>query len=273
MRVEDDGSGAGLVVHSRYALGENRAIRLARAKRSPDDSGHFALTFDGSAPVYEADENRIDTGISPEAGRWYRLRLATEVHDDRVEVRAKVWPEDEAEPERWQAWATDRSEGRVERGTVAFWTWGEGRAGYRDLRVEDDGRTLLDAPMTAPAAELPAGFRDGARSTRLEMAQARSPVVPAGTPRVVLSHVPAAVVDAGREGMPLVLAGHTHGGQVRLPFFGALVTRSSIGRRYDRGLFEWPDAPDTLLYVNAGVGTSILPVRFFDPPVYAVFDF
>lgn len=62
----------------------------------------------------------------------------------------------------------------------------------------------------------------------------------------------------------------THGGQVRLPFVGALITRTAIGRRYDRGLFTWPGAANgaepTLLYVNAGVGTSILPVRFFDPP-------
>ncbi len=280
LRVEDATSGAGLAVHSRYAVGENRAIRLARAKGWPGDTGHFALTFDGSAPETEEGEgrlNRLDTGVSPEPGRWYRLRLVTEVLPDRLEVRGRVWPEGEEEPDEWQAWAVDRSVRRVERGTVALWTWGEGTTAYRDLRVVEDGRTLLDAPLggttTAGGSELPAGFLDGARATRLALALARSPEVPPGTPRVVLTHTPGPVVEAAERDVRLVLAGHTHGGQVRLPFFGALVTRSEIGRRYDRGLFDWPDGADTLLYVNAGVGTSILPVRFFDPPVYAVFDF
>lgn len=288
LRVEEAPSGAGLAVHSRYALGENRAIRLARAKGWPGDTGNFALTFDGSAPETAEGESQLDTGVSPEPGRWYRLRLVTEVLPDRLEVRGRVWPEGEEEPGEWQAWAVDRSVRRVERGTVALWTWGEGTTAYRDLRVVEDGRTLLDAPLDGTGGggpELPAGFLDGARATRLALALARSPEVPPGTPRVVLTHTPGPVVEAAERGVRLVLAGHTHGGQVRLPFFGALVTRSEIGRRYDRGLFDWPHGAagaqgaagaggdDTLLYVNAGVGTSILPVRFFDPPVYAVFDF
>lgn len=283
-RVLDDGSAAGLAVHSRYAVGENRAIRLARAKRRAEDSGTFALTFDGSAPETAGGESRLDTGVSPEPGRWYRLRLRTDVLPGRLEVRGRVWPEGEEEPAEWQAWAVDRSPRRVESGTVALWTWGEGSTAYRDLRVvagEPGGDVLLDAPLddgldTGRGPDgLPAGFRDGARATRLALALARSPEVPPGTPRVVLTHVPGPVVEAARNDVRLVLAGHTHGGQVRLPFFGALVTRSRIGRRYDRGLFAWPGGTTdggTLLYVNAGVGTSILPVRFFDPPVYAVID-
>lgn len=285
LRVEEAASGAGLAVHSRHAVGENRAIRLARAKGGAGDPGTFALTFDGSAPETEDGESgrsRLDTGVSPAPGRWYRLRLVTEVFPDRLEVRGRVWPEGEEEPDEWQARAVDRSVRRVERGTVALWTWGEGTTSYRDLRVEDGGRTLLDAPLDgsrggAAEPELPPGFLDGARATRLALALARSPQVPPGTPRVVLTHTPGPVVEAAERDVRLVLAGHTHGGQVRLPFFGALVTRSEIARRYDRGLFDWPDGAadgtDTLLYVNAGVGTSIVPVRFFDPPVYAVFDF
>lgn len=285
VRIDRPESGAGLVVHSRYSLGENRSIRLARAKGWPGDSGNFALTFDGSAP--DPAETRLDTGVSPEPERWYRLRLRTEVLADRLEVRGRVWPQGEDEPSEWQAWAVDRSPLRVERGTVALWTWGEGVTAYRDLRVEKEGRMLLYAPFDGSgrieeeegpgSPPLPAGFRDGARATRLAMALARSPAAPPGTPRVVLTHSPDPVVEAARRDVRLVLAGHTHGGQVRLPFYGALVTRSSIGRRYDRGLFRWPgdgdDPTATLLYVNAGVGTSILPVRFFDPPVYAVFEF
>jgi hypothetical protein len=275
VRVDREGGGAGLALHSRHVLGEDRLVRLARARARAADPGTFALSFNGTA----ATAGEADTGIAPEPGRWYRLRARTEVERGRVVVRGRVWPEGEAEPAAWQAWLEDRSPYRLAAGTVGLWAWGdgggEGTAAFRDLRVADAaGRVLLEESFAG--GDLPDGFREGARATRLVLALARSPQVPAGTPRIVLTHSPDAVEEAARRGIALVLAGHTHGGQVRLPFLGALVTRTDIGRRYDRGLFDWPAATPggggTLLYVNAGVGTSILPVRFLDPPVYAVVD-
>jgi predicted MPP superfamily phosphohydrolase len=107
------------------------------------------------------------------------------------------------------------------------------------------------------------------------MALARSPWVPPGTPRVVLSHTPDVVIEASRRGLEAVLAGHTHGGQVRLPFMGALTTRDTLGPYYDFGRFAFP-APNargtTPLYINPGVGTSVLPVRFWCPPRFAVVE-
>jgi predicted MPP superfamily phosphohydrolase len=99
--------------------------------------------------------------------------------------------------------------------------------------------------------------------------------VAAGTPRLVLTHSPDPVREAAARGLEAVLAGHTHGGQVRVPGFGALLTRTRLGRRYDRGLFliRAPAGGATRLYVNPGVGTSHLPMRFFDPPGWAVVGF
>ena len=65
------------------------------------------------------------------------------------------------------------------------------------------------------------------------------------------------VREASRRGIAAVIAGHTHGGQVRLPFFGALTTRSSLGAFYDQGRFEFaaPNARGlTTLYINSGSG-------------------
>jgi predicted MPP superfamily phosphohydrolase len=107
------------------------------------------------------------------------------------------------------------------------------------------------------------------------MALARSPAVPPGTPRIVLSHTPDVVLEASRRGLEAVLAGHTHGGQVRLPFVGALTTRCRLGTYYDYGRFPFAAANSrglTTLYINAGVGTSVLPLRFWCPPRYAVID-
>jgi predicted MPP superfamily phosphohydrolase len=65
--------------------------------------------------------------------------------------------------------------------------------------------------------------------------------------------------------LPLVLAGHTHGGQLRVPFYGALVSNCDLSPRRARGLSRHSES--TLLHVSAGLGTSpYAPVRFACPP-------
>jgi predicted MPP superfamily phosphohydrolase len=61
----------------------------------------------------------------------------------------------------------------------------------------------------------------------------------------------------------LLLAGHTHGGQVRFPFLGALVVPSIYGNRYLAGHVE---ERGQHLFVATGIGMSYLPVRFGVPP-------
>lgn len=68
----------------------------------------------------------------------------------------------------------------------------------------------------------------------------------------------------------LTLAGHTHGGQVNLPFLGALIVPSGYGNKYAKGLIE---ENDKKMFVTKGVGTSILPIRFNCAPEIVVIDF
>ncbi len=76
----------------------------------------------------------------------------------------------------------------------------------------------------------------------------------------VLSHPRGSIVD-------LMLSGHSHGGQVRLPFLGPLVL-PPLGRKYIEGLFHF----DTMqLYVNRGLGTVGIPVRLNCPPEITLF--
>src|SRR5450432_1405145 len=66
------------------------------------------------------------------------------------------------------------------------------------------------------------------------------------------------------DGCSLILAGHTHGGQLRVPFYGALVTNCGLDRGRARGLSRYDGA---WLHVSAGLGTSpYAPVRFACPP-------
>jgi len=83
-----------------------------------------------------------------------------------------------------------------------------------------------------------------------------------------LTHTPEpGVLDAmAADGFALLLAGHTHGGQVRVPGVGALVTNCGLDRRLARGLHRWPGTP-SWLHVSAGLGTHpTAPIRFACPP-------
>jgi len=87
-----------------------------------------------------------------------------------------------------------------------------------------------------------------------------------GEPVIVLCHAPdyadeLAAHPAGKS-IGLVLSGHTHGGQVRLPFVGALDLPPG-GRKYVEGLFR---VGSMQLYVNRGIGTVGVPFRFACPP-------
>ena len=86
--------------------------------------------------------------------------------------------------------------------------------------------------------------------------------VPEGQPLIALTHNPDIFPNVPQR-VQLVLAGHTHGGQVRFPLIGSVVQSSEYGDRWERGhVFE----NNHHLFVTSGIGTSIVPVRFGLPP-------
>ncbi|HLV13438.1 MAG TPA: metallophosphoesterase [Trueperaceae bacterium] len=113
-------------------------------------------------------------------------------------------------------------------------------AGIDDLRV---GRPDLDATL---AAARRSGAEDGGATA-------------------LLSHNPDVIPEVPGD-VDLVLAGHTHGGQVRLPLVGAVVTSSRYGRRYLSG---WVEAPMPA-FVSRGLGVTGLPFRYDCPAELAV---
>lgn len=86
--------------------------------------------------------------------------------------------------------------------------------------------------------------------------------IPPGATVIVLTHNPD-IFPRLPPTVPLLLAAHTHGGQVTLPLIGAAVVPSDYGQKYTVGhVFE----NGHHLYVTTGIGTSIMPVRFRVPP-------
>jgi uncharacterized protein len=86
-------------------------------------------------------------------------------------------------------------------------------------------------------------------------------------PVILLAHEPDFADHAVGHQIALTLSGHTHGGQVRLPFLPPLLL-PDMGRKYVQGLFRLRDGMQ--LYVNRGIGAVNLPFRFRCPPEITV---
>ena len=95
---------------------------------------------------------------------------------------------------------------------------------------------------------------------------------PADAFKVFLYHYPDLIMEAASQKVDLYCAGHTHGGQVALPFYGALITFSKYGKKYEAGLYR---EAETWLYVNRGIGMEgghAPRVRFWARPEITVIE-
>ena len=82
--------------------------------------------------------------------------------------------------------------------------------------------------------------------------------------RILLSHQPEAIIDYALSGYELVLAGHAHGGQFRLPFVGGVYAPGQgFFPQYDAGVFT---QESTEMVVSRGIGNSVIPLRFNNRP-------
>jgi predicted MPP superfamily phosphohydrolase len=125
------------------------------------------------------------------------------------------------------------------------------------IHVLDDQALRIDAHG---ASFCVLGLTDA--ETRKRTAQEELSLALPGLPLLAVVHEPDIFSQLdGR--VSLTLAGHTHGGQVSLPFFGPPIVPSAFGRRYARGHVV---EQGRHLFVTSGVGTSRWPIRFGVPP-------
>jgi predicted MPP superfamily phosphohydrolase len=113
-------------------------------------------------------------------------------------------------------------------------------------------------------------------TARLDQALNDEAEAPQRTFRLLLYHSPDLIREAAEREIDLYLSGHTHGGQLRLPFLGPIVTGSRYGRRYVAGLFQQPADPGrtgahkvTWMYNSRGLGLEgrgMPRARFLCPP-------
>jgi len=95
--------------------------------------------------------------------------------------------------------------------------------------------------------------------------------LPQGSYNILLFHYPGINEEIGKNEVDLFLSGHTHGGQLALPFYGALITFSEYGKKYESGRY---DLDGKVLYVNRGIGMDkgfVPKIRFLSRPEITVF--
>lgn len=125
------------------------------------------------------------------------------------------------------------------------------------VKIERDGHAFWVAGTESATVVRPFGRHDIGRA----LAQVRD-----DAPVLLLAHEPAQITGVPKR-VALTLSGHTHGGQVRLPFVGAPIARLHGDLAWVRGRYDVDGRP---LLVSSGLGCSILPVRFMVPPEVAV---
>jgi predicted MPP superfamily phosphohydrolase len=143
---------------------------------------------------------------------------------------------------------------------------------WQDLRAAFNERGWLDMTHTRRELEvagvsIAAAGVDDPHIKRDRYETIAGPANAAASLRLGLAHSPEPrVLDRfAADGYQLVLAGHTHGGQVCLPFYGALVTNSGLDRTRAKGTSSWGSTMK--LHVSAGIGTSPFhPFRLFCRP-------
>jgi len=124
----------------------------------------------------------------------------------------------------------------------------------RAVRVQDAGLDIWLAGIDDPM--------EGRPDLRAALAD-----VPEGAPLVLLAHNPDVWLEAEAQRADLILAGHTHGGQIRLPLVGAMHTQGThLTRRRPAG---WFNRGNSRMFVSRGIGESI-PLRFGVPPQVAL---
>ena len=137
-------------------------------------------------------------------------------------------------------------------GCPGNWDYGSGAdfSEYEKAFRATSGAWLVDRSIVLPNRDLEL-IGVGLRGV-LALGEARA------TRRVLLLHYPMQADRLDGRRYDLILAGHSHGGQVRLPFYGAPVLPYGVGP-YQKGRYDSLGGP---LYVNVGLGTYMLPVRF-----------
>ena len=142
------------------------------------------------------------------------------------------------------------------------------RAGVRILRGERAAITSGGESFNLIGVDFQSAHRFGPSPAVPHLLGNIERLVDRGRVNILLSHNPDTFDRAAELGIDLSLAGHTHGGQLSLEFISPEIAPSRLVTPYVEGWFRKPGG---MLYVNRGIGTIGVPIRFGSPPEITVY--
>ncbi len=143
---------------------------------------------------------------------------------------------------------------------------------YEDLLMNADFTLLNNSGVTVPVSndkKLFIGGMDDGLLGKPDIDLLLSQMNDTYDYEIVLMHEPDMAELLQDTSVNLLLAGHSHGGQIRIPFMKTIKT--SLAEKYDDGFYTINKDNGMQLYVNTGIGTSRIAARFMVPPEIAVF--
>lgn len=144
-----------------------------------------------------------------------------------------------------------------------------------------DDETVISGASSGRAHYVDArSLQIGIRNTKVQIAGMQDSSISRVLPsyntgsnfKIMLSHTPDTLDEASLTNADLFLAGHTHGGQIRLPFWGAVITNCKTGKKYEYGLYK---KGHLRAFVTRGIGMEPKPApqaRFLCPPEVVVIN-
>lgn len=149
---------------------------------------------------------------------------------------------------------------------------GYGSGLYKQIMEQSGFNLLLNTSATVKLLDgstLRIAGIDDAMLGKPDLAAAMANI-PQNSFTILLSHAPDKADEAIRYPIQLQLSGHSHGGQIQIPFYGPWVT-PPFAEKYVEGFYNLGDEKTLTLYVNRGLGTTRLPFRFLSQPEIALF--
>ncbi len=278
----------GIALYSQFPMGIYRSyfVRLDPLKRM------FCLTSTGKG--HPKGEIWCETLIKP-AG-LYRFRMNLESLSGMTRIKGKVWESQSKEPDQWQIECCDTSRCRSSMGTVGLSSLSGAshhqvsrinvrmlnyqrktkmyREGVREVPLDVDHDEMIAAKdLWMTLEDLKLFLREQQKSYlfRRKLRNVIGKQTLDGV-TILLSHSPKPKVikSAESEGIEIILAGDTHGGQIDLPLIDKLMLPSYKGKLLKRGLMSFSG---TQLFINRGIGTSVIPIRLNCRPEVTVLSF
>lgn len=241
-------AGVGLTFYSHY----NRFSDIFYRIRLTHD---LSLELAPHGPDAANMSGKCNTTMPLQAANWYNFRIRCQTLTDRTEIKSRFWPRELSEPETWHIDCQDSSSDRLIDGTIGIWVNGpQGEKLFDNFQLQNlrDDTLLIKEEFNL--------VRDWRRErffgTRIEPAENWQY-------NILLSHSPEIINHYSIENFDLLVSGDTHGGQICWPNGKPILKNKYLPVELYSGLHNFEK---TKININRGIGTSIIPLRFFCRP-------